>query len=214
MSSKDEKVLDKAKNAFLKHLKQVDTSNGPVNDVIIKFRLGEVESAFDNFVKQHGCKMTTRIISRAEQDAIDPRCAQYTSVLVTPEAQARFQGEKSKAASASPKGRKPPVKNTASGRGAKNTQSAPPLRLLEVDEDSVVMIPRTKYNALRDRLSEALLLLPTTDPTRGKECRDELIDIAHELRGFSVPKRSFSGEEEEDEEAAPRPKKSRRSYEA
>ncbi|KAJ7102916.1 hypothetical protein C8R44DRAFT_808763 [Mycena epipterygia] len=202
----NDKNLQKAKNAFLKHLKEVDTSLGPVDAVILKFRLNPaVGAAFDAFVRHHRCTMKTRIISRKEQNEIDPRqksCAQFTSVLVTPAAQAAFLWTL-------PKPRTPQLKLEDLGHNvhsvAPGTMNISP----EIDEQ-VVMIPRAKYDRLCTRLSDALVFLPTTDRARGKGCREELIDIAHELRCFRPEKRPFDAEEDEVEKVLS-PKKARSS---
>jgi hypothetical protein len=121
---------------FLKHLERVDTSQGPVNKVILRFRLNrEVELVFNAFVRIYGCTYVYASLNMVErkkfslmlvqddnpnyiprrtrcsrsaskeckQSAISHyrkalsylKCAQYTSVLVTPEAQAAFLSQKS-----------------------------------------------------------------------------------------------------------------------
>jgi hypothetical protein len=45
-----------AKQKFLQHLEEVDTSEGIANTLVLKFRLDpEVESALNAFVTDHGC---------------------------------------------------------------------------------------------------------------------------------------------------------------
>ncbi|KAJ7915590.1 hypothetical protein B0H13DRAFT_1999567 [Mycena leptocephala] len=205
MTPNDEKKLKKAK-VFLKHLERVDTSQGPVNKVILRFRLNrEVELVFNAFVRIYGCTMTTRIISREEQDAVDPRqknCAQYTSVLVTPEAQAAFLSQKSgrgreilaKYVPSTSRWAQPNI--SAHGVEGSHTTAAHPKNLSAEIDEKTVDIPSSKYEALSTRLSDVVGLLPTTDPLQGKRCRSELLDIAHELRWFRPPmirKRPFDG---------------------
>ncbi|KAJ6558277.1 hypothetical protein B0H19DRAFT_1150649 [Mycena capillaripes] len=197
----NEKKLKKAKDVFLKHLKEIDTSDGPVNQVILKFHLTrDVELAFESFVRHYGCTMSTRIISRAEQDAVDRRqknCAQYTSVLVTPEAQAAFLGKKSNPDNlgreilASYQPTTPPKAQKHIVQYYETALSSP-----EVVEQ-IIFIPGAKYDDLSARLSGVIRRLPTTDTFRGKRCRSELIDIAHELRAFRPGAFNIRDEEEE-----------------
>ncbi|KAJ6468087.1 hypothetical protein C8R47DRAFT_1151761 [Mycena vitilis] len=49
-------------------------------------------------------------------------------------------------------------------------------------EDDMIKIPLRKFDDMCSRLASALLLLPTTDITRGKECRDALLEVAHDMR--------------------------------
>lgn len=77
---------------FLKHLEEVDTTEGLANTLVVKFRLEpEVEDALNKFVEAHGCSyvssishidyinnerdssMESRLLSREEQDKIDKR---------------------------------------------------------------------------------------------------------------------------------------------
>ncbi|KAJ7027512.1 hypothetical protein C8F04DRAFT_89732 [Mycena alexandri] len=198
MSTNDDKKLNKAKAIFLKHLKEVDTSQGPVNQVILKFRLVHAP-LFDVFVKHHGCTMSTRIISREEQDAVDARqknCAQYTSVLVTSEAQAKFLERKNEITEVKNAGRliaeaytsiSSKVELNPSGAGLRNSDSsANPA--LEVNDEKLVLIPSAKYDSFSARLAKAIQQLPTTDPFQGRKVRSELIDIGHELRWFRPTK--------------------------
>ncbi|KAJ7187005.1 hypothetical protein C8R46DRAFT_1342229 [Mycena filopes] len=187
MTSADEKKLKKAKAVFLKHLKEVDASQGPVTQVIIKFRLPNAQ-LFDVFVKQHHCTMSTRIISREEQDAVDPRqkaCAQYTSVRVTPEAQAAFLAkQKQNVETPEPKdltveGGRLIMEAFASPLEDRTKNNSSP----ELDEQ-LVAIPSAKYDVLSARLAKVIQQLPTTDTFQGRQARAELLDIGHELRGF------------------------------
>ncbi|KAJ7657350.1 hypothetical protein DFH06DRAFT_1198022 [Mycena polygramma] len=50
------------------------------------------------------------------------------------------------------------------------------------EEDDMIKIPLQKFDDMCSRLASALLLLPTTDITRGKECRDALVEVAHDMR--------------------------------
>ncbi|KAJ7725189.1 hypothetical protein B0H16DRAFT_1594973 [Mycena metata] len=199
MSTNDDKKLNKAKTIFLNHLKAVDTSQGPVDKVIFKFRLVHAP-LFDLFVKHHGCTMSTRIISREEQDRVDARqknCAQYTSVVVTPEAQAKFLGKMNKTtpetkiagrliaeayASISPK-----VERNPSRAGLRNSASSEDLSP-EVNDEEEVTIPGTKYDAFSARLAKAIQQLPTTDSFQGRKVRSELLELGHELRWFRPTK--------------------------
>ncbi|KAJ7034070.1 hypothetical protein C8F04DRAFT_1102963 [Mycena alexandri] len=94
MAVEEDATLHKAKQMFLQHLEEVDTSEGSTNTLVLKFQLDpEVESALDAFVTEHGCSMQSRVISREEQDKLDKRrksCTQYTHFMVTPEAQKAY----------------------------------------------------------------------------------------------------------------------------
>ncbi|KAF7328781.1 hypothetical protein MVEN_02506800 [Mycena venus] len=191
MTPSNEKKLKKAKGVFLKHLKEVDTSQGPVNEVILKFHLvPEVEIAFGAFVRHYGCTMTTRILTRAEQNAIDPRrksCDQHTSVLVTPEAQAAFLNKSLVAPKfgreimPAPISHKTQLDSANYVTKATPNETASPNKLLD---EQIVRIPGITYEVLTARLSDVVRLLPTEDPLQGMRCRSELVDIAHELRHF------------------------------
>ncbi|KAJ7485077.1 hypothetical protein B0H11DRAFT_2018056 [Mycena galericulata] len=196
MASDNDKIFQKAKAIFLKHLKEVDTTEGPVDEVVLKFYLpAETESALDALVRNHGCTMSTRIISRAEQNAIDPRrksCAQYTSVLVTPEAQATFLAQNGTGSKSPPKSRT--VQRKSTGRSIKNTPKkaarAPSASQSSdsIDEDELVTMPRVLYESLLD----------------------QLVGIATELRKFRPTKRRFDDEDEEEEKLRS-PKRARKS---
>ncbi|KAJ7650976.1 hypothetical protein FB45DRAFT_997700 [Roridomyces roridus] len=132
--SPNEQALTKGKSAFLKYLREADTSKGAVQKEVIKFHLTpEVESALNEFIESHGCTMSTRIISREEQDRIDSRrknCAQYTTIVVTPEAQATFmKNQKSKASPTTPTKKSSAApginRSTKNKGGAPKTKSAP-----------------------------------------------------------------------------------------
>ncbi|KAJ6608451.1 hypothetical protein B0H10DRAFT_2439061 [Mycena sp. CBHHK59/15] len=244
LSPDKQKMLDKAKCMFLDHLKQVDTSSGPVETVIIKFRLlPAMTSALEAFVEQYGCRMRTRIISREEQDKIDRRhktCAQFTSVVVTPEAKKAYlplastheSPPETRKSSAETRKARPTAAAVSIGR--KKTESNPTNtktdRLITLPEsgkaptdktsnhdadsnetESILKIPYSKFDDFVSRLANTLLLLPTTDPVRGTECRDALIEIAHEMRELREVKRSMEDDEKDGEKprAAKKAKKSR-----
>lgn len=57
-------------------------------------------------------------------------------------------------------------------------------------ESDVVKIPVATFDDLIGRLGSALLLLPTTDPARGEECRETLVEVAHDLRQLRPLKRA------------------------
>ncbi|KAK7055359.1 hypothetical protein R3P38DRAFT_2846612 [Favolaschia claudopus] len=222
-------TLYKAKEKFLAHLENVDTSNGPVNTPnVLKFHFKpEIEAELRAFVTEHGCSMETRIVSRAEQDKIDKRvksCSQYTSFTVTPEAQREYrknlQVPLTPTSDSVPKrvpkkvvlrrpnsnGKKPRAKTRSPilSRRIKQTpverdtpESEDPLGLEQDDDDVVpktasdpssasdemaIRIPIKKFDELCGRLASALLLLPTMDVERAVDCRDELVEVAHELR--------------------------------
>ncbi|KAJ7640335.1 hypothetical protein DFH06DRAFT_1126979 [Mycena polygramma] len=179
----------------MKHLKAVDTTRGPVNEVIFKFQLTrDVEMALHAFIRHHGCTMVTRILSREEQNAVDRRrksCAQHTSVLVTPEAQAAFLNKSSGI------GREivPNYEATAlhivprspsnSDQSAMMSMGALLAKFISPEiEEQMVGIPGPKIDAFAARISEVVRLLPTTNSVQGKRYRNELVDIAHELRLF------------------------------
>ncbi|KAJ7283219.1 hypothetical protein C8J57DRAFT_1709666 [Mycena rebaudengoi] len=221
------KMLTKAKSVFLQHLSEVDTTNGPVDNVIIKFHLTpSMVNTLDSFVQEHGCTMSTRIISREEQDKIDARrknCAQYTSVVVTPDAQLAYRGNKKISGSKRPSNSgspKAPAKMAArksttvrSPRTPKSkSKLAQPQKVSpeldevgdsdsESDSERPVMlsIPKAKFDSYCTRLADVLLLLPTVDLERGKECRDALVEVAHEMREFSAPKRRLDQVDEAEE---------------
>lgn len=63
-------------------------------------------------------------------------------------------------------------------------------------DGDILQIPRAKFDDLCARLADALLLLPTTDMVRGTECRDALVDVAHEMRELKSLKRPLDDAEE------------------
>jgi hypothetical protein len=71
----------------------------------------------------------------------------------------------------------------------------------ESDSERPVMlsIPKAKFDSYCTRLADVLLLLPTVDLERGKECRDALVEVAHEMREFSAPKRRLDQVDEAEE---------------
>ncbi|KAJ7090298.1 hypothetical protein B0H15DRAFT_258185 [Mycena belliarum] len=140
----EDATLHKAKQLFLKHLEEVDTSEGSANTLVLKFLLDpDVEAELQRFVTDHGCscvslsllprllpqtrviiapRMESRVLSREEQDKIDKRrknCAQHTWFLVTPEAQEEYLKN---GKSVSPLKRPTPKKATA----ARSTPSKTP----------------------------------------------------------------------------------------
>ncbi|KAJ7349126.1 hypothetical protein DFH08DRAFT_864496 [Mycena albidolilacea] len=203
----EDATLHKAKQMFLKHLAEVDTSEGLTNELVLKFRFdADVESALNTFVIEHGCSMESRVLSREEQNKIDKRqkaCSQYTWFQVTPEAQAEYL--KNHKVSSPPKKvspkktpattpRKAPAttpKKTATPAKTPRTGTKQQKKVVQEtdgdnagDDDSesdVVKIPVATFDDLIGRLGSALLLLPTTDPARGEECREALVEVAHDL---------------------------------
>ncbi|KAJ7837086.1 hypothetical protein B0H14DRAFT_1118681 [Mycena olivaceomarginata] len=197
----EDATLHKAKQMFLKHLAEVDTSQGLTNELVLKFRFdADVESALNAFVIEHGCTMESRVLSREEQNKIDKRqkaCSQYTWFQVTPEAQAAYlknhkvsspprkshrkkrQLLQPKKAAATPKKTATPAKTPRTGtkQQKKVVQETDGDNAGDDDSESdVVKIPVATFDDLIGRLGSALLLLPTTDPARGEECRETLVE--------------------------------------
>ncbi|KAJ7641608.1 hypothetical protein FB45DRAFT_900614 [Roridomyces roridus] len=236
MSSVDEKTLKKAEGAFLKFLKDADTSNGPAEEVILKFYLTpEVESAFDELVQGYGCTMSTRIISREEQDAIDSRrktCAQYTNVVVTPEAQAAFlkdgkvpssvpgfasnKSSKSKKAPSvtaplTKRTRKPSPKKAASAKAAAAKSDPRPRKRIG---PRPVKEPQPQESVSDDEVDDDDDEQVATMPLELYESLcDQLTGITNELRKYKpVPSSSLKRRLEDDGAGTPRSsKKPRRS---
>ncbi|KAJ7781188.1 hypothetical protein B0H16DRAFT_1497378 [Mycena metata] len=251
MAVEEDATLHKAKQMFLQHLEEVDTSEGSTNTLVLKFLLDpEVESALDAFVTEHGCSMQSRIISREEQDKIDKRrksCTQYTHFMVTPEAQKAYMKNRKlppspakatpkktttpkriattpKKAATTPKTpasrspakssrkandvKKPAVK--APGTPESEDSNAGPASEDEYDEKDVVRVSVAKFDDLCGRLASALLLLPTTDIARATECRDTLLEVAHEMRQLRPLKRSASDEDKGEGSSSARKVKKRR----
>ncbi|KAJ7689613.1 hypothetical protein B0H17DRAFT_1066334 [Mycena rosella] len=140
----EDATLHKAKQHFLQHLEEVDTSDGIAKTLVLKFTLApEVISALTEFVTEHGCSMETRLLTRQEQDAIDKRrksCAQYTWFTVTPEAKAAYL-----------KNRKTPLKTPLkrpspkkAGASLTSTPSKPPQRKPKSEKVSTPVIKKTK----------------------------------------------------------------------
>jgi hypothetical protein len=77
------------------------------------------------------------------------------------------------------------------------------------DQD-MVKIPLRKFDDLVGRLASALLLLPTVDITRGTECRETLVDVAHEMRELRPTKRRFNEDDGEGKGESSRTPKKRR----
>ncbi|KAJ7638279.1 hypothetical protein FB45DRAFT_863409 [Roridomyces roridus] len=122
---KDEKVFSKAQAAFFTYLSEANTDHGEASKVLLKFQLSaEVESRFKALVEAHGCRMSTRTISRQEQEAIDSRrrrsCSQFTTVYVTPGAQQAYR----KAFAPVPQAEEGPLTEGAASTGA-GTASTP-----------------------------------------------------------------------------------------
>ncbi|KAJ7140834.1 hypothetical protein C8R44DRAFT_974578 [Mycena epipterygia] len=218
----EDSSLHKAKQMFLKHLEEVDTSEGLTNTLVVKFRLEpEVEDALNKFVEAHGCSMESRVLTREEQDKIDKRrktCAQYTWFMVTPEAQEEYLKDRKaplkrpSSAKATPKKVTPKKATPAKSARKPKDKTVKPVTKKETpeSEDSnqfllpaqreedgdMLRIPRAKFDDLCARLADALLLLPTTDMVRGTECRDALVDVAHEMRELKSLKRPLDDAEE------------------
>ncbi|KAF8172798.1 hypothetical protein K438DRAFT_1851151 [Mycena galopus ATCC 62051] len=235
----EDATLHKAKQKFLEHLAEVDTSEGTATTLVLKFRLApEVLSELDTFVNQHGCAMNSRVITREEQDKIDKRvksCSQFTYFEVTSEAQENYlksTGKTRVPKKASPKKAETPAKPTKKAEKtatpakktatpAKKTTTpakkaitpakiprSGPKQKTDIPEseddavpetDGVVSIPIGQFDDLSARLASALLLLPTTDHTRSVECRDTLLDVAHEMRQLRPLKRALDEDEGEGE---------------
>ncbi|KAJ7457855.1 hypothetical protein FB451DRAFT_1274374 [Mycena latifolia] len=209
-------TLHKAKQAFLTHLEEVDTSDGLANTLVLKFQLEpDVEAELNRFVTDHGCSMDSRVLTREEQDKIDKRrktCAQYTWFQVTPEAQEDYLKTKKKGSVAPSK--RPAPKKAAAARSTptkspskpktpktKTKKVSPPVdEMAEVEAegsstaDDTLSIPRAQFKSIVARLSDALLLIPTDAP--GIECRDALLAVGHEMRGLML-KRPHDSEETE-----------------
>jgi len=238
-----------AKQKFLQHLEEVDTSEGLANTLVLKFRLApEIEAELNAFVTEHQCSMESRVLTREEQDKIDKRCktcAQYTWFQVTPEAQEEYlknrkvslsSGKKAtpqkapvvsmkapaatpkKAAAATPKKTAPsstPAKtprkaNKQQKTAEKETPESEDDALPETDESDEVRIPIKKYDDFCGRLASALLLLPTVDPVRSAECRDTLLEVAHEMRQLRPLKRPLNDDDDGKGGSSRTPAKKRR----
>ncbi|KAJ7650465.1 hypothetical protein FB45DRAFT_859228 [Roridomyces roridus] len=127
---KDEKHFSKAQAAFFTYLSEANTAHGEASKVLLKFHFSaEVESRFRALVEAHGCRMSTRTISRKEQNAIHSRrrrsCSQFTTVYVSPGAQQAYH----KASAPVPQAEEGPLTEGAASTGA-GTASTP--------EDAVV----------------------------------------------------------------------------
>ncbi|KAJ6573474.1 hypothetical protein DFH09DRAFT_1151925 [Mycena vulgaris] len=218
----EDATLHKAKQLFIKHLEEVDTSEGLANTLVLKFYLNaEVEAALNSFVTDLGCSMESRIISREEQDKIDKRrktCSQFTWFMVTPEAQEEYlKNRKSPLKRPAPKSAatrttpaKPPrtPKKKVSTPAIKKLKETPESEEPNTDEDSETLtVPRAKIASLCSRLADAMLLLPRD--TAGIECRNALFDVAHDMREL-LPLKRVLIEEDEGEVSGASPRRAKK----
>ncbi|KAJ7657349.1 hypothetical protein DFH06DRAFT_1198021 [Mycena polygramma] len=63
-------------------------------------------------------------------------------------------------------------------------------------QTAMIEIPVQKFDDMSARLESVLSLLPTENITQGSECREVLVEIAHELRELRPPKLRFNDEDE------------------
>ncbi|KAF7373493.1 hypothetical protein MSAN_00559200 [Mycena sanguinolenta] len=152
-------------------------------------------------------------------DKRQKNCAQYTWFQVPPEAQEKYLKSRNISVTpskkATPRKAAPPAKTTSASKKtpsvkvekAASSSAKHPRKTAnqrketpeseEQEDDAaletgdVVSIPIGKYDDLCGRLASAMLLLPTVDPARGAECRDMLLEVAHEMRQLRPLKRAL-----------------------
>ncbi|KAJ6608440.1 hypothetical protein B0H10DRAFT_2067949 [Mycena sp. CBHHK59/15] len=175
LSPTSKNMVDKAKAVFLDRLKQVDTSNGPVETV---------ESSGTH---------AHPIISGEEQDKIDRRhktCAQFTSVVVTPEA------KKAYLPLASTHESPPETRKSSAERARPGLQRLPSAsatdRLIALPESGKAPTDKTSNHDADSNETESILKIPYSK--FDDFCRDALIKVAHEMWELSEVKRSMDGE--------------------
>ncbi|KAJ6463375.1 hypothetical protein C8R45DRAFT_1025481 [Mycena sanguinolenta] len=156
-------------------------------------------------------------------DKRQKNCAQYTWFQVPPEAQEKYLKNRKVSISpgkkATPKKVAPPAKTPSAAKKTPSTKLAKPSTSTPAksarktskqkrdtpeseeedgavpETDDVVSIPTGKFDDLCGRLASAMLLLPTVDPARGAECRDMLLEVAHEMRQLRPLKRALHDED-------------------